>query len=137
MRLLSVANIIGAVGAAIFAGWLTSKGPASWFAIASAAIFFVALIWPVVAEYRSVDRHFAQMQESFLSRTRAPYFPQQEQQVIAPGDDGAPTLDRYRPPVGTVLFLTVVAAILLGVEAGLFLMKAPPPQSGPGPITNF
>lgn len=136
MRWLIALNIAGVIAAAIFGGAIAPKGPTPWWAFAAAAVFLVGAVWPFIVEYRSFNREFGQIESSFLSTVRRPYFPS-EDKVFAPGDDAAPKLTAPPPPVKTVLALTIGAFILLAVDLGRFAARLPPPGTDTEKITNY
>lgn len=136
MRWLIALNIAGLVAAAVFGGLIAPKGPTPWWAFASAGVFLVGAVWPFLVEYRTFNREFGQIEASFLSNVRRPYFPS-EDKVYAPGDDAAPKLSTPQPPVKTVVALTVVAVVLLGVDLGRVAARLPPPGTDTEKITNY
>jgi hypothetical protein len=137
MRWLLIVNVVGLLAAGAYGGAVASATRVPWWAFAAAALFLIALALPLIAEYRSVGHGFGKIEQSFLAQTRKPYFPNAAPEIFAPNAEPEPVWQEYRPPVKSVLALTIVAGALLTVDVALYVSTLPPPGTDTGKISNY
>jgi hypothetical protein len=137
MRWLLIVNVIGLLAAGAYGGAIASATRVPWWAFGAAAFFLVALALPLIAEYRSVGHSFGKIEQSFLAQTRKPYFPSAAPEIFAPNAEPEPVWQEHRPPIKSVLALTLVASVLLAIDVTLYVSTLPPPGTDAGKISNY
>jgi hypothetical protein len=137
MRWLLAVNVLGLIAAGAYGGAVASAARVPWWALAAGALFLAALAMPLIAEYRSVGRGFGEIEQSFLAQTRKPYFPGAEPEVFAPNAEAGAAWKGRRPPLRSVLALTLLAAALFAADVASYVRALPPSVASGGKISNY
>jgi len=131
----SAVNLAGLLTAAGYAGFVTTASRVPWTAYASAILFLIAFLLPVIREYRKLNAGFQNIETNYLSNRQRENFPPKQEILIAPPSPLKST--RSGSALKAIVLLCVCGCILLGYDVADLLINAPPTPAPNDTLSNF
>jgi len=131
----SAINLAGLLTVAGYTGFVATASRFPWAALASAILFLIAFLLPVIREYRKLSTGFQNIEADYLSNRQREDFPPKQEILVSP-----PSPLKTTPsgsPLKAIILLGICGFALLGFDVVDLVINAPPSPTPNNTISNF